>query len=87
MKVALETRDTGTIGAKDSTKFTILASAKAFRTLMDGMSSDKIIIPIRELRCNAIDAHVIAGTTTTPFDFQHANHNHKQLRNTHYNNF
>ena len=47
--------------------FTIQATAKAFKILSDGLYSDKITAVIRELSCNAYDAHVAVGKVTTPF--------------------
>lgn len=41
--------------------FSIRASGKAFKILSSGLYSDKILAIIRELSCNAIDAHVVAG--------------------------
>jgi hypothetical protein len=48
-------------------KFTIAASAKAFRILSDGLYSRKIEAIVRELSCNAYDAHVMAGCPEKPF--------------------
>lgn len=54
-------------GFGQSTKFSISASAKAFRGLIDGLYSRKIEAAIRELSTNAFDAHKAAGTIQ-PFD-------------------
>lgn len=51
-----------------TTQYSIKASAKAFRILSDGLYSDKIAAPIRELSTNAYDAHVAKGNINTPFD-------------------
>ena len=48
--------------------FTIQATAKAFKILSDGLYSDKITAVIRELSCNAHDAHVAVGKTDVPFE-------------------
>lgn len=48
-------------------EFTINASAEAFRILSSGLYSNKIQAIIRELSCNAVDAHVMAGTPDRPF--------------------
>lgn len=48
--------------------FQIKANHKAFKILSDGLYSDKIKAIIRELSCNAYDAHVDAGTQDIPFD-------------------
>ena len=53
---------------KNTTQYSIKASAKAFKILSDGLYSDKIAAPIRELSTNAYDAHVAKGNTNTPFD-------------------
>ena len=47
--------------------FTIKATAKSFRILSDGLYANKIRAIIRELSCNAYDAHVAAGNTDVPF--------------------
>jgi len=43
-----------------SKEFTIKTTAKAFRILSSGLYSDKIKAIIRELSCNAVDAHISA---------------------------
>jgi len=48
--------------------FKIKASAKAFSILSSGLYANKIRAIIRELSCNAVDSHVAAGRTDTPFD-------------------
>jgi len=52
----------------NTTQYSIKASAKAFKILSDGLYSDKIAAPIRELATNAYDAHVAQGNINTPFD-------------------
>lgn len=52
----------------ESKKFTIEASAKAFKTLSDNLYSDKIKAVIRELSTNAYDAHVEIGNSSKPFE-------------------
>ena len=47
--------------------FSIEASAKAFSILSDGLYSDKITAILRELSCNAYDAHVTSKKLDTPF--------------------
>lgn len=46
--------------------FQINASAHAFRILSDSLYQDKERAVIRELACNALDAHVAAGIPDTP---------------------
>ena len=48
--------------------FKIKASAKAFNILSSGLYANKIRAVIRELSCNAVDSHVAAGKSDTPFD-------------------
>ncbi len=50
------------------TAFTIKATGKAFKILSDGLYTDKVLAIIRELSCNAYDAHVAAGHPELPFD-------------------
>lgn len=44
------------------------ANGKAFRILSDGLYSNKIRAIIREISCNAYDAHVAIGSQSTPFE-------------------
>ena len=52
----------------NTTQYSIKASAKAFKILSDGLYSDKVKAPIRELSTNAYDAHVANGNADSPFD-------------------
>lgn len=52
---------------KNEKRFTIAATAKAFRILSDGLYSRKIEAIVRELSCNAYDSHVQAGIADRPF--------------------
>ena len=58
-------RSGGVIG--DQTQFNIEMNAKMFRVLSDTMYEDKIGSMVRELSCNAFDAHVEAGKPDVPF--------------------
>jgi uncharacterized protein YfkK (UPF0435 family) len=49
-------------------EFRIRNSAKAFNILSSGLYANKIRAIVRELSCNAVDSHVAAGRTGTPFD-------------------
>ncbi len=49
------------------TKFKINASAKAFKILSDSLYTNKIKAIVRELSCNAYDAHVAAKTQDKKF--------------------
>ena len=55
-------------GVQSEGKFQIKATGKAFRILSDGLYSDKIKAIMRELSCNAYDAHVDADNLDTPFE-------------------
>lgn len=54
-------------GEFDEQDFKIKNSAKAFKILSDSLYSNKVAAIIRELSCNAYDAHVEAGNGDTPF--------------------
>jgi hypothetical protein len=49
-------------------EFRIRNSAKAFNILSSGLYANKIRAIIRELSCNAVDAHTAAGKGSVPFD-------------------
>jgi len=49
-------------------EFRIRNSAKAFNILSSGLYANKIRAIIRELSCNAVDSHIAAGRSGTPFD-------------------
>ena len=49
-------------------EFRIRNSAKAFSILSSGLYANKIRAIVRELSCNAVDSHVAAGKSDTPFD-------------------
>ncbi|UTC29927.1 histidine kinase [Bajunvirus bajun] len=71
MKLAPEKIHFETIGdALEEADFIINPSGKAFRMLIDGMYSDKVGAPVREISSNASDSHIVAGNTQ-PF-FVHA---------------
>jgi hypothetical protein len=50
--------------------FTIKATSKAFQILSSGLYSNKILAIVRELSCNAYDAHVAAGNTNQPIEIK-----------------
>lgn len=52
----------------ETTAFSIEQSAKAFVVLSSSLYKDKVRSIVRELSCNARDAHVDAGNEKTPFD-------------------
>ena len=52
---------------ENRTPFKIKTSAKLFDILSSGIYKDKILAVIRELSCNAYDAHVVAKKKHVPF--------------------
>lgn len=52
----------------DSSAFSIAMNAKAFKVLSSTLYKDKIGSIVRELSCNAYDAHVAAGKKEIPFE-------------------
>lgn len=53
--------------AGQSGSFSIAMNGKAFRVLSDTMYQDKIGSIMREISCNALDSHVMAGTPDKAF--------------------
>lgn len=68
MKLAIADRPIERISTQAERHFTIKATGKAFRILSSGLYKDKVLAVIRELSCNAYDAHVAAGCPSRPFD-------------------
>ena len=68
MKMNAENRNVGRHGTSDERQFQIRGSAKAFKILSDGLYSNKILAVVRELSCNAKDAHIDAGKGDVPFE-------------------
>ena len=69
MKVAhAEKHVLGTGGLKEAQAFKIRTSAHAFKILSSGLYSDKITAVLREIGCNAHDAHIAMGIAHRPFD-------------------
>lgn len=58
----------GSANVGASSDFRINPSAQAFRILSSGLYSDKISAVLREIGCNASDAHIAAGKKSTPFE-------------------
>lgn len=56
-----------TSGGSEANSFNIACNGKAFRVLSDTLYQNKIGSIVRELSCNAYDAHVAAKNTATPF--------------------
>lgn len=57
----------GHSGLQEIKDFEIRNSAHAFKILSSGLYSDKIMAVLREIGCNAYDAHVEFGCTDKPF--------------------
>lgn len=57
-----------TSGLTDTGAFTIKQSPKAFQILSSGLYSNKPLAIVRELSCNAYDAHVMVGRRDMPFE-------------------
>ena len=55
-------------GVGEETTFSIKATGKAFQILSSGLYSNKILAIVRELSCNAYDAHVAAGKKDVPIE-------------------
>jgi len=69
MKISTAERPIERIGAgNNETSFTIKATGKAFRILSSGLYKEKILAIVRELSCNAYDAHIDNGRGSLPFD-------------------
>lgn len=67
MKFVTQDRPIERIGVETEKAFAIKATGKAFRILSSGLYKDKILAIVRELSCNAYDAHKAAGNEKTPF--------------------
>ncbi|WP_018234434.1 ATP-binding protein [Thioalkalivibrio thiocyanodenitrificans] len=52
----------------DVSEFPILATAHAYKVLSSSLYSDKTRAVLRELGCNAMDAHIEAGKPDMPFE-------------------
>lgn len=68
MKVAHSYNEVDKAGELESGSFRIQASAHAFQILSSGLYSNKVKAVLRELSCNAYDAHVSAGNVDVPFE-------------------
>lgn len=54
------------VGVMSTDQFKIKAGAHAFKILSSGLYSNKIAAVLREIGCNAVDAHVAIGAPTRP---------------------
>lgn len=57
-------------GISGQGNFSIKTSGHAFRLLSSGLYTNKVQAVIRELSCNAADAHVLNGNQAKPFDIK-----------------
>lgn len=70
MLTRMPTRELTSNALGETREFTIRATGKGFRILIDGLYSDKIEALIRETWSNAYDAHIAAGCPERPFECQ-----------------
>ena len=70
MKVAVATSTLAEAGVEAQTTFGMDTTSEAFRILSSGLYSDKISAVLREVGCNAMDAHIVAGTPDLPIEVQ-----------------
>lgn len=70
MRTNIDAREVSVHNVGQTASFSIKATGKAFKVLIDSLYSDKIRAVIREIWSNAFDAHVAAGCADKPFDCQ-----------------
>jgi len=70
MRLRDAVQEIDSFGVEAASNFKIKASAKAFKILSSNLYSDKILAIVREIGCNALDAHIAAGNVDQPFDVQ-----------------
>ena len=68
MKLHTDRNDVERSGVAQESAFRIKTTAKAFDVLSSGLYTDRILAVIRELSCNAFDAHVAAGKPKVAFE-------------------
>lgn len=68
MKLHTEINEVERFGVASEKAFSIKTTAKAFDILSSGLYTDPILAIVRELSCNAWDAHVAAGNVNSPFE-------------------
>jgi hypothetical protein len=74
MKIAASDNRIERSGIENQTAFSIKASGKAFKILSDGLYSNKIAAVVRELSCNAYDAHIAANKKHVPIELHIPTH-------------
>lgn len=55
-------------GVQTSSSFNIARTPHMFNILSSGLYSDKVTAVLREIGCNAMDAHIMGGTPNLPFE-------------------
>lgn len=68
MKIESENLDIKRSNMSGEKAFGVELTAKAYRLLAGDLYSDSITAVVRELSCNALDAHIDAGTPELPFN-------------------
>lgn len=68
MKLHTDRIDIERSGVDTETEFKIKTTSKAFDILSTGLYTDNILAVVRELSCNAYDAHVAANRSEIPFE-------------------
>jgi hypothetical protein len=56
------------VGVRGTSSFNIATTAHMFHILSSGLYSDKVGAVLRELGCNAMDAHLMSGQPQRPFE-------------------
>lgn len=79
MRVSSTGHEVESSGLAETGSFSIKNSPHAFHILSSGLYSNKIRAVIRELSCNAVDAHTAAGTAKTPIEVKLPNALDKQF--------
>jgi hypothetical protein len=68
MELSNDDTNVQTEGLQEKVTFSIEKNKEAFRFLSSGLYSNKIRAVIRELSCNAVDAHTLVGTSNVPIE-------------------
>jgi hypothetical protein len=79
LKICDTLLQTESSGVQQTTQFSIAASRKAFEILSSGLYTNKFHAIMRELSCNAVDAHNAAGKPTLPFEIHLPNNSEPYL--------
>lgn len=79
MKIAKSSGQASQSSSSDTHQFKISANGTAFQILSSGLYSNKQAAVLRELGCNAADAHVAAGIASTPIRVTLPTENNREL--------